>query len=116
MKLSLLLIAMIAVISFSSFKGEKSEENNNAAAVTSINGSIVDENSGELLVGVEVILEGTDQKTYSDFDGNFVFENVVSGAYSITAKIVSYEDVKADDVNVSIEKNKPVKLEMKQVN
>ena len=54
-------------------------------------GSVADIASGESLVGVEVKLEGTDLKTYTDFDGNFSFRNVKPGEYKLVANYISYE-------------------------
>ncbi len=64
----------------------------NAATVV-LAGSISDANSGESLVGVEVKIEGTDLKTYTDFDGNFTFTNVKPGECKVVASYISYKPV-----------------------
>jgi len=116
MKISVFVIAILAVISFSSFKGEKSKENNTSATLFDLSGTVIDNNTGETLVGVEVVLEGTNQKTYSDFDGNFVFENVSQGEYEITAKIVSYKDSKKEDIQITSKKDESLMIKMEQEN
>ncbi|MCW3788778.1 carboxypeptidase-like regulatory domain-containing protein [Plebeiibacterium sediminum] len=116
MKINVLIIALVAVIGLSSFKGEKSKNNNNSVSLLNVSGTVIDNISGETLVGVEVILEGTDKKTYSDFEGNFVFEDVKEGDYDITAKIVSYKDSKSEDIHVSTsEKDGPIMVKMEHV-
>ncbi len=116
MKINVLIIALLAVVGLSSFKGEKSKNNNNSVELFNVTGTVIDNKSGETLAGVEVVLDGTDQKTYSDFDGNFVFENVKEGDYDITAKIVSYKDSKSEDIRVSTSaKDEPIMLKMYQV-
>lgn len=55
-----------------------------------IEGKVIDEKTGEGLAGVEIKLLGSDKIIYSDFDGNFSFENVIPGDYSISADYISY--------------------------
>ena len=59
---------------------------------------------GEALVGVEIKLEGTDLKTYSDFDGNFSFDNVKQGEYKVIANYISYEK-KTETLKISPNEN-----------
>ncbi len=56
-----------------------------------IEGKVIDEKTGEGLSGVEIKLLGSDKLIYSDFDGNFSFENVIPGDYSISADYISYK-------------------------
>jgi len=85
-------ILALAVVSVNAKEKDGKSSNNadNAASVV-VSGSISDINSGESLVGVEVKLEGTDLKTYTDFDGNFTFKNVKPGEYKVVANYISYK-------------------------
>jgi hypothetical protein len=65
-----------------------------------ITGVVLDKTTGESLTGVEVRVEGTDLKTYTDFDGKFVFENVKAGEYKVMANYISY----------GINETKPIKV------
>ncbi len=85
-------------------KDSKAPANNDATATTILKGTVADENSGEVLVGVEIKLEGTDLKTYTDFDGNFSFSNVKPGEYNVVANYISYEK-KSETMKVSPDKN-----------
>ena len=67
-----------------------------------VEGSVSDENTGEKLTGVEVKLEGTTKKAYTDFDGNFVFDEVIPGEYSISTSYISYEKQKTKKQNIDI--------------
>lgn len=98
----LMSVSMIAVQAKE--KDSKSSGNNEATATTVLKGTVADENSGEALVGVEVKLEGTDLKTYTDFDGNFSFSSVKPGEYKVVANYISYEK-KSETLNVSADKN-----------
>lgn len=73
-------------------------------ATIALKGSVLDEISGEALVGVEVKIEGTDFKTYTDFDGNFTFNQVKKGECKVVANYISYEK-NAQTLEVSEDKN-----------
>lgn len=87
--------------------GVADEKKNNAdepakISTVSVWGTVTDFNTGETLVGVEVELVGTNQKVYTDFDGNFAFENIVPGEYNITANYISYEKQTIENQNIDI--------------
>jgi uncharacterized surface anchored protein len=86
-------------------------ESNAAVVVT---GSISDAKSGESLVGVEVKLEGTDLKTYTDFDGNFTFNNVKPGNYNLVTSYISYRE-KTENLQVSSKENE-LKIKLQSSN
>ncbi len=85
-----------------------------AKANTCISGVIVDQNTGEALTGVEVKLNGTDTKTYTDFDGKFVFNQIKPGNYSVEAKIISYEPV-VRSINVNTNELHALNLQLDNV-
>lgn len=106
-------ILLFSVNAFASDKKEKSAESDNAATVV-LTGSITDENSGESLVGVEVQLDGTDLKTYTDFDGKFSFKNVKPGDYKLTANYISYEK-KSRELELNTKQNE-IKIKLHSSN
>jgi hypothetical protein len=55
-----------------------------------LKGKVVDFNSGESLTGVEVAIEGSTIKAYTDFDGNFEIKDVKPGNYNLVASYISY--------------------------
>jgi len=59
--------------------------------MVNVTGNVTDEITGETLTGVEVILEKTGKKVYTDFDGNFSFSNITTGKYDITIRYISYQ-------------------------
>ena len=101
---TLLLTALVG-ITFAGNDGiKKSSPKNTPAQTISVSGRVSDFLSGENLAGVEVKIEGTDLKTYTDFDGNFEFKNLKPGIYSLIASIISYdkslvENFKAENKN-----------------
>jgi len=57
---------------------------------TQLKGKVLDQ-SGEPLAGVKVHLNAIDQDSYTDFDGNFVIENVPLKAQKIELELISFE-------------------------
>jgi len=77
-----------------------------AFAQGNITGKLIDAETDEPLIGASVLIEGTSTGTVSDFDGNFVLNNVAAGTYTLIVSYIGYDDVKMDatvtngDVNV----------------
>lgn len=105
MKKILLLAAMfLLAVTLHAKDNETKTKDSDANATMVVAGSIVDQNSGESLVGVEVKIEGTDMKTYTDFDGNFAFKNVKPGEYKLVTNYISYQQ-KTRELSVSANEN-----------
>ncbi len=107
MKKTLLTLSFVAAVVFA-FAGNtgnsenktKSTETVSANAVVSISGKVIDYTSGESLAGVEVAVEGSSKKAYTDFDGNFKIENIKPGSYNLIASYISYNKSFIEKLNV----------------
>ena len=64
-----------------------------------IAGTIVDEKSGETLIGANVLIEGTAIGTATDFDGKYQF-NAAPGIYTIHVSYIGYVDKKVVEVEI----------------
>lgn len=107
------IFALLVAFATTSAFGEKAEtktDSKSEAAVLSLSGNIIDEVSGEALVGVEVKIDGSDQKTYTDFDGHFVIDNLKSGECKLVASYTSYN--KSEKTFQMNSKNNQVKIEL----
>ncbi|UCS94714.1 TonB-dependent receptor [Echinicola marina] len=62
-----------------------------AMAQNHVTGHIVDVETGEELIGANVILEGTGRGSTSDLKGNFSIEKVPAGKYQLRVSFVGYE-------------------------
>lgn len=83
--------ALILIFFFSFFLIQaKDPEPSKLQSLSSIKGQITDQSTGEGLPGVALVLSGSDIKVYTDFDGNFTFNNITPGEYTIIAEYVSY--------------------------
>ncbi|HNZ72861.1 MAG TPA: carboxypeptidase-like regulatory domain-containing protein [Prolixibacteraceae bacterium] len=96
---------LIASMALSSFAGNDKTQNEleistKTNANQEISGIVTDKQSNEALVGVEVIIEGTNQKVYTDFDGKFTFSNLKPGEYNLVASYISYEKNIVENIDV----------------
>lgn len=71
-----------------------------------ISGKVTDGKTSETLPGVKILIENQVYKVISDLDGNFIFQNIPVGTYSIifnyngyNTKIISDVIVKTNEVN-----------------
>jgi hypothetical protein len=88
------IFAILVVLAGTSAFAEKADskvETKNETAMQSLSGNVIDKKSGEALVGVEVKVEGSDQKAYTDFDGHFVLDKVKTGECKLVANYISYD-------------------------
>lgn len=103
-KITILFALVITVFVASAAENKNNATDTENTATTILTGTVADENSGESLVGVEVKIEGTDLKTYTDFDGNFSFKNVKPGEYKLVTNYISYQK-KTEVLEVSAQEN-----------
>ncbi|HPS12918.1 MAG TPA: carboxypeptidase-like regulatory domain-containing protein [Prolixibacteraceae bacterium] len=113
--LSLIIVGM-TMVSFAKNEGNKTEADNSATvapaiATIQLSGVVTDKTSNEALVGVEVKIEGTNEKVYTDFDGKFTFRNLKPGEYNLVASYISYEKNVVEHVNVGTDNQVAISLE-----
>ena len=70
----------------------------------SISGTVTDAETGDPLLGVTIVLKNTNKGVVTDFDGNYIINNVEPGDYTIDLSYIGYGrlsqtiTVGADDV------------------
>ena len=105
---------MVAFVGFAIAENEgikDTKSTNSSAKTISISGTVLDMNTGEALTGVEVAIDGTDIKVYSDFDGNFTIGELSPGEYDIVASFISYKKSLVEDFNADGSKQVNIKLQ-----
>jgi hypothetical protein len=112
----IIIAVFVALVATSAFAEKAENKTKTKTEVTglSISGNVIDEVSGEALVGVEVKLEGSDRKAYTDFDGHFVIDNVKAGDCKLIASYISYNkdektlklDSKTNQVKIKLQASK----------
>jgi hypothetical protein len=110
-KLFILVIALC--VGFGISYAENDENAKNPTPTTSMSGKVIDKVTGETLAGVMVELEGTDKYVFSDFDGNFTFEELKPAEYNLTFSLISYEK---SEVKVNLNKKEEVEVKLETVN
>ncbi len=65
-----------------------------------IAGKVIDEKTGEELIGATIVITGTTTGTITDFEGNYLLENLAPGIYRISVSFVSYQTQEFTEVEV----------------
>ena len=65
-------------------------------------GKITDTETGEPLIGANVIIEGTNLCAATNLDGNYIIINVPPKNYTVIAKYIGYQDFTQSNINISI--------------
>lgn len=79
-----------------------------------ISGIVTDSATGEKLVGVNVIVEGTNLTTVTDANGYYVITNVPPGDYKVTTSLVGYSDAEVRKISVLMDVTASVNVAMAQ--
>jgi len=61
-----------------------------AAGPGVLRGTVIDSESHEALIGVDLVLVGTGEKAMTDIDGHFVIEDLQPGTYDLRASYLGY--------------------------
>ena len=77
-----------------------------------ITGTIKDAETDEVLIGANIILEGTYSGAASDVDGSYYILNVKPGIYSIVVDMIGYKRVKVQNIRVSINRTSNINVDL----
>jgi outer membrane receptor for ferrienterochelin and colicin len=75
-----------------------------------ISGTVVDAETGETLIGVNIMVEGTSTGTATDLDGFYSIPNLEPGTYTLVATYVSFQ--KQTITGVEVEAGEITKLDL----
>lgn len=79
-----------------------------------IKGTVLDQKTGEPLVGANVSVIGTSQKTLVKLDGTFAIRNVKPGTQQIEVSSVGYQTIQSEKIILSAGETKQVTLKLKE--
>lgn len=82
------------------------------SAKATISGKVVDIKTGESLVGVAVAIEGTDQKVYTDLDGNFTINSIDPGSYNLVLSLISYKNSLVENLKVKASEKEVIDIKL----
>ncbi|MFH1195698.1 MAG: TonB-dependent receptor [bacterium] len=74
-----------------------------AGTTGKISGKVRDANTGELLIGANVVLVGTSLGAASDIDGEYFVINIPPGVYELKVTTIGYSPVTVKNVRVSVD-------------
>ncbi len=77
-------------------------------------GTVRDAQTREPLVGVNVILLGTNLGAATDVNGRFVILNIPPGLYSVRVSIIGYEPVVVENVKIIVDQTTEIQVQLKQ--
>jgi len=86
------ILSIIAAVLFSVTVSISSNEEAPRSKTKTISGQVIDKVTGEVLAGVKIQLDKSDNVVYTDFDGNFEIKNIVPGDHKIKSTLISYSD------------------------
>jgi outer membrane receptor protein involved in Fe transport len=97
-------IILSVLVSFSVFAGTTGK----------IVGTVTDKNSGEPLIGVNVIVEGTTLGATTDIDGTYLILNIPPGTYELVFQYLGYREHRISGVNVSVDLTTKVNVQLEE--
>ncbi len=74
-------------------------------------GNVKDKNSGEALIGVNILIKGTNLGAATDINGNYRITNLTPGKHVLSASYVGYQE-KTIDITVQANKSVEVNFEL----
>lgn len=83
-----------------------------AGTTGKISGQVSDAQTGEALIGVNIVVEGSSLGASTDEDGFFVIINIPPGKKTIAAYYVGYRTTKVADIHVSADRTAKVNIGM----
>lgn len=75
-------------------------------------GKVTDKESGEPIIGVNVLVLATMRGTVTDVDGNYTIIGIPIGSYTVRASLVGYAQVEVKDVKVGADITTPLNFKM----
>ncbi len=66
-----------------------------------VSGKVVDKQTGEPLIGANIIVEGTTLGAATDINGEYLISQIPSGTYSIRVSYIGFQSVKMSEVKIT---------------
>ena len=79
-----------------------------------ISGKVIDKETGEPLIGCNIIIEGQEYGAATDLKGEFFIINIHPGTYNVIANSIGYGTVKMENIRVSVNSTTNLNFELSQ--
>ena len=83
-----------------------------AGTTGKLSGTIKDKQTGEPLVGANIIIEGTNFGAATNVNGEFVILNISPGRYNIKFSFIGYETTLMKDVSITVDQTTLLNIEL----
>lgn len=83
-----------------------------AGTTGKITGKVTDKQTGETLIGVSVMVQGTSLGASTDIEGYYTILHVPPGTHTVITSHVGYTQVTVTGVNVNIDQTTPIDIQM----
>ena len=77
-----------------------------------LSGTIKDAQTGEILIGANILLEGTNLGAASNTNGEFVILNIPPGKYNVQASYLGYETFIIQEVTIIVDQTTQLDVEL----
>ena len=77
-----------------------------------IKGRVIEQRSGEPLIGASVVVEGTNRGAATDANGEYVILNMYPGKYNLVFRMMGYSTRKVADVAISVNRTVTVDAQL----
>ena len=84
------------------------------AASGKLSGVVLDASTGDPLIGVNVIIEGTTLGASTDIDGYYVILNVPAGNYNVNFNYIGYRSTTVENVRVVPDITKRLDIDLEE--
>ena len=88
------------------------QTNTFAGTTGKISGKVTDKSNGDPLIGVNIILLGTNYGSATDVDGSYYILNIPPGTYKVKASLVGYSTITFDNVKISVDQTTKLDFQM----
>ncbi|MCL4278338.1 MAG: carboxypeptidase-like regulatory domain-containing protein, partial [Ignavibacteriaceae bacterium] len=83
-----------------------------AGTTGKLSGSVKDSQTGEPLVGANIIIVGTEFGAATNLDGNFVILNIPPGSYSVKVSYIGYQVSLFNDLQIIVDQTTQLPAEL----
>ena len=83
-----------------------------AGTTGKIKGKIIDKDTGEPILGANVVVEGTYFGAATDEEGDYYINNVPPGTYNLIASAVGYNKVRVENLSIKIDLTTEINIEL----
>ncbi|MEO1052512.1 MAG: TonB-dependent receptor [Bacteroidota bacterium] len=79
-----------------------------------IAGKVTDSKTGEELIGVNVLVDGTSMGAVTDLEGNYIINDIPAGSYNVIASYIGYQSITRYNIVVRSGGNPDLNFELKE--